>query len=293
MRRIFIALIIISFLFSSSVGLAIFIQSDINEEDDDTIYGYFNGSDDNDIEEDYDYEDDFYSNKYTDDTDGDYVPDIYDDNPFNKNLEYQEYNWMYNNKEYSIIYGISKDRLEFMEDESDDARNYYDYKYGFKISIQYHTQYIKSSESIADLVEAINKVMPYGLDYYEKAEFYLKFVQYVIEYKTFEKHDPTKSPIHTLYDKEGDCEDSAMLLSSIYLHAGYDICYLHVTLVWDGIKHCTTSIKQTTPFDGFEYEIEDDIYYHCETTSTDWFIGEDAWMVIDDSICLTSNDLNG
>lgn len=76
-----------------------------------------------------------------------------------------------------------------------------------------------------------------------------------------------KFPIETLVDENGDCEDTAILASSILEVMGYDTVLLeyskHIAIgVW--CSDCT----------GSYYEFEGRKYYYYETTNPNWGLGQ-------------------
>ncbi|MGN1097875.1 MAG: transglutaminase domain-containing protein [Clostridia bacterium] len=74
-------------------------------------------------------------------------------------------------------------------------------------------------------------------------------------------------PIETLFEKKGDCEDTAILLACILREMGYDAVLLrfpgHIAV---GLK-CGFSLK------GTYYMYNNSRYYYIETTGPDWEIG--------------------
>lgn len=100
----------------------------------------------------------------------------------------------------------------------------------------------------------------------EKAESILRFVQrnvdYVLDLENQGKRDYTQLPVETLITKQGDCEDTAILTTNLYLMAGLDaalvIQHNHVATVvsLDDVDGDTI----THPLSGKRYII-------CEPTS--------------------------
>ncbi len=99
----------------------------------------------------------------------------------------------------------------------------------------------------------------------------INFVQSVIEYES----DPDgrgmtefpKYPLETLFDKAGDCEDSAMLMASIIDELGYG------AVLVDLPGHMAIGIQGGDNIEGTYYNYNGKRYYYTETTGTGWKLG--------------------
>jgi len=110
----------------------------------------------------------------------------------------------------------------------------------------------------------------------ETTNFILRFVQETItyreDYETKGLEEYWRFPVETLVDKKGDCEDSAVLFSSIMKALGYDPVLLFYIL--DGeTGHLAAGIHLN---DGTGNYITHNSkkYYYCETTTTGNSVGQ-------------------
>ncbi len=104
----------------------------------------------------------------------------------------------------------------------------------------------------------------------QMAQIIANFVQSV----TYEKDKVStgfseypKFPIETLFEGEGDCEDTSVLLASLYNEYGIDA----VLIALPG--HMAVAVK-CDGLQGRSYEYKGEKYYYIETTSPGWRIGE-------------------
>ena len=107
------------------------------------------------------------------------------------------------------------------------------------------------------IIEAINFVqsIPYELDIDSKGE-----------------EDYSKYPIETLYENNGDCEDSSMLLAGILKAMDYDVVFF-----WYLSGHMAVGVKVDGMDEGKYFEYEGEKYFYIETTGTGWEIGEEPF----------------
>lgn len=80
-------------------------------------------------------------------------------------------------------------------------------------------------------------------------------------------YDYPKYPIETLYEKKGDCEDSAILLVSLLKTFGFDAVLIQLP------RHIAVGVAS----DGWGtsyYNFENKKYAYIETTSPNWAIGQ-------------------
>ena len=107
------------------------------------------------------------------------------------------------------------------------------------------------------IIEAINFVqsIPYELDIDSKGE-----------------EEYSKYPIETLYEGNGDCEDSSMLLAGILKAMDYDVVFF-----WYLSGHMAVGVKVDGMDEGKYFEYEGEKYYYIETTATGWEIGEEPF----------------
>ena len=101
-------------------------------------------------------------------------------------------------------------------------------------------------------------------------EYTIRFVQ-SISYKkdiSMGYDEYPKYPIETLYEGDGDCEDSSILLASILESLGYDVLLVYYP------GHVAIAVKDNGSFEGTYYSYKGKKYYYVETTSMGWKIGE-------------------
>lgn len=79
-----------------------------------------------------------------------------------------------------------------------------------------------------------------------------------------------KYPIETLVDREGDCEDSSILLSSMLDQFGYG----SVLLIFEDQQHAAVGVAGDTSIEGTYYEQDGQRYYYTETTAPGYSIGQ-------------------
>lgn len=77
-----------------------------------------------------------------------------------------------------------------------------------------------------------------------------------------------KYPMETLYDRCGDCEDSAILMAAFFKAMGYGSAILH----YEG--HIAIGIQGDPNISGYYYEVGGKRYYYIETTNPGWKIGD-------------------
>lgn len=100
----------------------------------------------------------------------------------------------------------------------------------------------------------------------------INFVQSVITYQHDEegtgKIEHPKYPLETLFDKTGDCEDSAMLLAAIIEELGYGAVLL------DYPGHVAVGILGGEGITGTYYNYNGGKYFYTETTAKGWRLGD-------------------
>ncbi len=107
-----------------------------------------------------------------------------------------------------------------------------------------------SKENELNLVIAFIQSLPYTTD---------EVTTGVGEYPRF--------PFETLYEKGGDCEDTAILACAILTEMGYDCILVKMK------DHMAMAIN-LSGYEGTSYEVEDKTYYYLETTGINWGLGE-------------------
>lgn len=80
-------------------------------------------------------------------------------------------------------------------------------------------------------------------------------------------YDYPKYPIETLYEKKGDCEDSAILLVSLLKTFGFDAVLIKIP------KHMAVAVALPN-WKGSHYKLDGKKYVYIETTNANWKIGQ-------------------
>jgi hypothetical protein len=109
----------------------------------------------------------------------------------------------------------------------------------------------------------------------ETAEFAASFVQdsgCISYFPELEEGEYPKYPLETLYEKEGDCEDSSILLAAILQLISYDAVLVNFPPA-DGEDAGHMGVGVAGDFSGTYYRYEDTRYYYLETTDL-WNLGE-------------------
>ena len=122
---------------------------------------------------------------------------------------------------------------------------------------------------IIDAAEEI--LLTCGEDDFSKALAGLRFVQGAVIYRSdaelYGQEEFWAYPAETLYLRAGDCEDSAVLLASIYLAMGLDAVLL------DFPGHMAAGVRLDSPR-GLTYSLDGSAYCYCEASGYLSDIGE-------------------
>ena len=100
-----------------------------------------------------------------------------------------------------------------------------------------------------------------------------KFVQDAIEYQydsdTAGEDEYPRYPIETLYERQGDCEDTSILMAALLKELGYEVGFLHLP------GHLAVALRTSDNYsDGAYYEINGHRYLYIESTGSGWNIGD-------------------
>jgi len=101
----------------------------------------------------------------------------------------------------------------------------------------------------------------------------VKFVQDTIEYEydiaTTGEFEYPRYPIETLYERQGDCEDTSILLAALLAALNYDVGFLHLP------GHVAVAVRAVDDYeDTSYYEINGRRYLYIESTGSGWNIGD-------------------
>ena len=120
--------------------------------------------------------------------------------------------------------------------------------------------------------ELKSRAQEQGYDARETVNFAASFVQN-LKYET-EAGEYPKYPVETLFDKGGDCEDTAILTAALLQSMGYDAVLLRFSPVTEGgAGHMAVGVAVTGVSGGRSYSYDGKTYYYLETTSP-WPVGE-------------------
>ena len=111
-----------------------------------------------------------------------------------------------------------------------------------------------------------------GYDPEETVNFAASFVQN-LKYET-ELEEYPNYPVETLFDKGGDCEDTAILTAALLQAMGYDAVLIRFSPPKEGdAGHMAVGVAVTGVSGGYSYPYGGQTYYYLETTSS-WSVGE-------------------
>ncbi len=129
-----------------------------------------------------------------------------------------------------------------------------------------------NSEYLDMLVENLNEIGDKrGYTDGERVREVISFCQsfeYETDQESTERAEWPKYPIELLYDRVGDCEDTALLLVGILSKMGYGCALIKFD------DHIAVGLKGDQSIDGTYFENNGIKYYYIETTNRGWRIGE-------------------
>lgn len=127
---------------------------------------------------------------------------------------------------------------------------------------------------VAEIVKAIrNNVKNNAHSDAATAREIAKFVQDTIEYQydldTTGVEEYPRYPIETLYEQQGDCEDTSILMAALLKELGYEVGFLHLP------GHLAVVLRTAGDYSGGDYyEIDGRRYLYIESTGSGWNIGD-------------------
>jgi hypothetical protein len=175
------------------------------------------------------------------------------------------YSWLFDGQSFQVLLDIS-------------AKDYYDYKSspvsrGYLSDIQKASFITYQDPIVMDLANRLSVIADgRGYSALEKANLILSFVthiKYSFDNESAGRDEYWRFPVETLYDENGDCEDTSILYASLMEALGYDAIlveppgHLAVGLACPGAH-------------GTYYSFESKEYFICETTGENyyWSVGE-------------------
>ena len=130
----------------------------------------------------------------------------------------------------------------------------------------------KEKELLAELAKSLKEgAEEAGYDEWDTVSYVIAFVQsftYVEDSVSSGFDEYPRYPLETLFVREGDCEDTAILTATLVRELGYGTALLFFD------DHCAVGIKGDSAISGTYYQVNGDRYYYLETTAKGWEIGE-------------------
>jgi predicted transglutaminase-like cysteine proteinase len=142
--------------------------------------------------------------------------------------------------------------------------------------ISYYVSYPEDDRALARLASEISRIsQKFNFSERDTVEFASAFVQslsYETDISGTGYSDYPKFPIETLVEQAGDCEDSAILLSSLLTQLGFDTVMLYFPRTSGRGAHWSLGVSVRGAY-GTNWEMGGTRYYHIETTTENWKIG--------------------
>lgn len=221
------------------------------------------------------YEDESVVSDATEET---HAPLIYDDRVAaysgeNPEWETLHFEWVCQNGHDTISLDIPVDKQMYLYYRG--LQRYYNME-----NLHLYINDKNNREIIRSIVDAIRDVADkLSYDDTAVAREIVKFVQDVIEYQydrdTTNQEEYPRYPIETLYERQGDCEDTSVLMAALLKEWGYEVGLLYLP------GHAAVAIRTSDTYNATAYyEINGHRYLFIESTSSGWSIGEipDAFL---------------
>lgn len=136
--------------------------------------------------------------------------------------------------------------------------------YGGYVSDPFHQQYLQ------DMADAFIEYTDSDMEAIEHARAFVQQLEYTPDRVSQGLDDYAQFPVETLFNRTGDCEDTAILLAALYDQMNYGTILLGM---WDA-QHMALAIAGEDSIPGTYYEHEGRNYYYVEPTAPGWEIGE-------------------
>lgn len=178
-------------------------------------------------------------------------------------LEEKEYRWSYDGDSFKLTLPIPKDIYDY-------------YRKMERAPIEDYSIYVTHPDDDGVLVypvaaELKRLAVQKGYDAEETVNFAASFVQN-LKYRLEDEEYPNY-PVETLFDKGGDCEDTAILAAALLQAMGYDAVLIRFTSPIEGeAGHMAVGVA-VPGVSGHYYPYDGKNYYYLETTSP-WPLGE-------------------
>ena len=128
--------------------------------------------------------------------------------------------------------------------------------------------------TVRGIVDVLRKIADeHNYDAGAVAREIAKFVQSCVTYRTdmesTGQEEYPKYPIETLYERQGDCEDTSILMAAMLREFGYEVGFLHLP------NHVAVALRTVDDYEGGAYyQIGDKRYLYIESTNDGWNIGD-------------------
>jgi hypothetical protein len=137
--------------------------------------------------------------------------------------------------------------------------------------------------NVEELGKVTEKLDDYGATELQRANYILKFVQYLPYIHDCNNDNYVRYPLETLIEGGGDCEDTSVLAAELLLNAGYRVVLLTVdTNNNDEVDHMMVGLA-VDGATGDAHDVDGVTYYLCETTSSSYRVGQrpHGYVVVD------------
>jgi hypothetical protein len=177
----------------------------------------------------------------------------------------RQYEWSYDGDSFRLTLPIPKDIYDY-------------YSKMERAPIEDYSIYVTHPDDDAELVyplaaELKRLAVQKGYSSEETVNFSASFVQN-LRYQTEEEEYPNY-PVETLFDKGGDCEDTAILTAALLEAMGYDAVLIRFDPPTErDAGHMAVGVAVTGVSGGYSYTYDSEKYYYLETTSASWGVGD-------------------
>lgn len=177
----------------------------------------------------------------------------------------RQYEWRYGRDSFRLTLQIPRDIYDY-------------YRRMERAPVEDYSIYVTHPGDDADLVDPLaaelkRLAVQKGYNSAETVNFAASFVQN-LKYLTEEEEYPNY-PVETLYDRGGDCEDTAILTAALLQAMGYDTVLIRFTSPTEGeAGHMAVGVAVTGVSGGYSYTYDGQKYYYLETTSSSWDLGD-------------------
>jgi len=186
---------------------------------------------------------------------------------------HKTYCWNFHNKNWSFSIDIPVKIYDAYKNKKDYSYkgNRMPQKYGKHAMASFVTADDEIIKTIADKLQSLARNNSF--DTVTTINFILRFTQWTISYADDDKTEGCmeywRYPVETLVDKQGDCEDSAVLFASITKTLGFDTALFLYTLEEEEDKpvgHLAVGIHLQGNHGGYVEDKNSKKYYYCETS---------------------------